>query len=255
MDRRNGKDHPANQAQLEAGNQRSAVSLADNRDWNTNRLLEISLVTKSRLLAEGLVSLLQAQLEVHLLSTFTGNPTPALPPLNPPGHIVLIDYNLGLGEIRQWVHFWRSQQNLPLLVLIELPNNPQLIASLIEEGASGYALLGATSFEVAEVIRQAQARLPLCAPEVIAELFARLQQSKHPDTPRAEPDIPLTSREIEVLKYLTENYSNQEIAANLCISIYTVKHHVHNILEKLRLNHRQEAANLALEWGYIHDKI
>jgi DNA-binding NarL/FixJ family response regulator len=62
---------------------------------------------------------------------------------------------------------------------------------------------------------------------------------------------PLTQRELEVLRYVNLDYSNQQIAELLTIEIRTVKHHVHNILQKLQLRHRWDAARLAVEQGWL----
>ncbi|MBZ0309196.1 MAG: response regulator transcription factor, partial [Anaerolineae bacterium] len=62
---------------------------------------------------------------------------------------------------------------------------------------------------------------------------------------------PLSERELEVLRYITRGYSNKEIACELYITVRTVKHHIHNILRKLNLSRRQEAARYATERGWL----
>ncbi|SRR5258706_582485 len=64
----------------------------------------------------------------------------------------------------------------------------------------------------------------------------------------------LTARELEVLRYLADDYSNQQIADLLVIEVRTVKHHVHNILAKLNVGHRWDAARLALEQGWLSNE-
>ena len=61
----------------------------------------------------------------------------------------------------------------------------------------------------------------------------------------------LTNTYLEVLHYVAKDYSNQEIATALAIELTTVKNHVHNILEKLRLRHRWDAAQYATEHGWL----
>jgi DNA-binding NarL/FixJ family response regulator len=58
-----------------------------------------------------------------------------------------------------------------------------------------------------------------------------------------EGDVRLTSRELEVLEFISEGLTNQEIAERLVVEVGTVKNHVHRILEKLNVNSRQEAAS------------
>ena len=60
---------------------------------------------------------------------------------------------------------------------------------------------------------------------------------------KIDGDFHLTSRELEVLKFISEGLTNQEIAARLVVEVGTVKNHVHRILEKLNVSNRQEAAS------------
>ena len=67
-----------------------------------------------------------------------------------------------------------------------------------------------------------------------------------------QQDTVLTQREREVLALVGRGLTNQEIADELVISIHTVKSHMRNILSKLHLSHRHEAAQYALREGLIH---
>jgi DNA-binding NarL/FixJ family response regulator len=60
---------------------------------------------------------------------------------------------------------------------------------------------------------------------------------------KMDGDVRLTSRELEVLQCIGRGLTNQEIAAHLVVEVGTVKNHVHNILEKLNVNNRDEAAS------------
>ncbi|MFN2177480.1 MAG: response regulator transcription factor, partial [Anaerolineales bacterium] len=66
-----------------------------------------------------------------------------------------------------------------------------------------------------------------------------------------EVDEPLTEREQEVLRHVSEGLSNQEIANVLCLSENTVKKHLRNILQKLHLNNRVQAAVFAAREGLV----
>ncbi len=70
-----------------------------------------------------------------------------------------------------------------------------------------------------------------------------------PEAAEPSPLIGLTSREIEVLQELASGITNQEIASRLFISENTVKNHIHNLLEKLKLHNRREAIEFARKHG------
>ena len=66
-----------------------------------------------------------------------------------------------------------------------------------------------------------------------------------PENPPANSITRLTAREQEVLQLLSKRMSNKEIAKELCVSLFTVKNHVHNILDKLEVDSRGEAVDVA----------
>lgn len=70
----------------------------------------------------------------------------------------------------------------------------------------------------------------------LAKMFSNVEN-------RMDGDVRLTSRELEVLQYIGEGLTNQEIAARLVVEVGTVKNHVHSILEKLNVSSRDEAAS------------
>jgi len=61
----------------------------------------------------------------------------------------------------------------------------------------------------------------------------------------------LTAREHEVIELLAKRNSNKQIARELCLSLYTVKNHVHNILEKLNVESRLEAVDVARQENWL----
>jgi DNA-binding NarL/FixJ family response regulator len=80
-----------------------------------------------------------------------------------------------------------------------------------------------------------------CAPHIAAAMFSRLAGFlRVPDAPEALPS--LTPRESEILALVEQGRSNKDIARQLTISSATVKNHMHNILQKLRVSRRGQAA-------------
>ena len=77
-------------------------------------------------------------------------------------------------------------------------------------------------------------------------LFSRLSElARTPKQRELTDSMPLTARELETLYFVAAGWSNNQIADHLCLSIYTVKNHVHNILKKLQVQSRLEAAEYA----------
>ena len=116
------------------------------------------------------------------------------------------------------------------------------VTSALEAGASGYLLKDAEAEEVAQAIRAAYGGEVHLDPAVSRLLAQRLRQRKEP-----EPVEPLTAREKEVLAQLARGAANKEIAYELGITERTARTHVSNILGKLGLASRTQAALWAVE--------
>jgi two-component system NarL family response regulator len=116
----------------------------------------------------------------------------------------------------------------------------------IEAGASGYILKDSSLNELIEVIRLAQkgeAQVSTRMAGALMERLFRLARMFSAVEHKIDGDVRLTSRELEVLHFISEGLTNQEIAAQLVVEVGTVKNHVHRILEKLNVSSRQEAAS------------
>lgn len=121
----------------------------------------------------------------------------------------------------------------------------------IQAGANGYLLKTGPGEDIAAGVRAVASGQSLISPSMASALlaeFAALSRSAAVGT--AEPQVPvprLTAREVEVLRLVARGRSNRDIAGQLFISENTVKNHVRNILEKLQLHSRMEAALYAVK--------
>ena len=118
------------------------------------------------------------------------------------------------------------------------------VTAALEAGASGYVLKDAEADEVATAIRAAYGGEVHLDPQVARLLAQRMRQKKDPAEELAEP---LTERERDVLRLLGQGRSNKEIGAELFITERTARTYVSNILGKLGLASRTQAALWAVE--------
>lgn len=131
-----------------------------------------------------------------------------------------------------------------VLVLTSFPED-DLVFGAIKAGAMGFLLKDSPPEELLEAIRAVYNGNSALHPAIARKL---MQEIKHPpELPLAEE--PLTPRELDVLQRLVRGLSNREIAADLNVSIRTVSTHVRNILDKLHLANRTQAAIYALDHG------
>jgi DNA-binding NarL/FixJ family response regulator len=116
----------------------------------------------------------------------------------------------------------------------------------IEAGAAGYILKDSSLKELTDMIRlarQGEARISTRMAGVMMDRLFRLARMFSAAEQNLEGEVHLTSRELEVLEFISKGLTNQEIAARLVVEVGTVKNHVHRILEKLNVSSRQEAAS------------
>lgn len=132
------------------------------------------------------------------------------------------------------------------LLIVGMAESKSAIVRYIEAGAAGYIHRQDSVDKLLAHIRAAYQGEALVSPDIAAALMARLAQlaSLAPATsvnPLVE-SVELTSREREVLHLIRQDLSNREIAKQLIIEVGTVKNHVHNILAKLNVSSRRDAA-------------
>ncbi len=136
-----------------------------------------------------------------------------------------------------------ARRHVKVLVLTGSQDEEDLVEA-VRSGATGYLLKDASVEEVAEAIRSVARGLGVVSPTMTAKLLERFGSllRRVPD----EPGPRLTGRELDVLRLVVKGLPNREIATELFISQNTVKNHVRNILEKLHVRSRTEAATLAV---------
>jgi two-component system nitrate/nitrite response regulator NarL len=115
------------------------------------------------------------------------------------------------------------------------------VLACAEAGLAGYVPSDASLDELVVRVESVHRGELLCTPRMAATLFRRLESRNHGDDPQPQAVV-LTAREREVLKLVDDGLSNKEIAVQLRIEVSTVKNHVHNVLDKLNVTSRMEAA-------------
>jgi two-component system response regulator DegU len=212
------------------------------------------MVVRTRCAAdEPLMAVLHDEPDFHV-RTCTDSAAAALAQFaRTPCTVTLVSYELGeetaLGLVRELV-----ERDQPAKVLItDVPKEDETILHLLEEGAAGYLCTDESWADLVKKIHAVAEDEFLVHPDIAATMMSRIAELNlllieldggnmaKPETVYAE----LTQREVEVLRLLGEEKSNQEIAQALTIELGTVKNHVHNLLRKLDVCSRKHAAQLA----------
>ena len=140
----------------------------------------------------------------------------------------------------------KEKSKTKILVLTSYPEEEKVIAAL-KAGATGYILKNSSPSELIQAIWATHQGKMWMPPDLAPKVLEKLV---HPDQHSSE-EIPLTKRELDVLKLVAKGISNNEIASTLCIDEGTVRFHMNNILSKLGLENRTQVAIYALKKGIV----
>jgi len=163
--------------------------------------------------------------------------------------VILMDLNLGEGMngIDATSQIKAISPQSKVIVLTSF-HNDEYIFPAIKAGALSYLLKDIEPTELAQAIRKAALGQAVLAPIVAQRIVEEMQPSATKNMPLHSQ---LTARELEILKLIAEGLNNQEISSSLNIAVKTVRCHVSNILSKLHLRDRTQAAIHAWQKGLV----
>lgn len=212
----------------------------------------VLLADDHALFREGLAGILAAQPDLEVVGEARDGLEAVVMALELKPDLVLMDVQMpgldGLEATRQ------IRQALPqtIVVVLTVRDDDDKLFQALKYGAQGYLLKDIRSRDMLAMVRGAlagdAALNPRMAGLVLAE-FRRLSQ--HAPADEQESEAALTRREREVLELAARGAGDKEIAEALVLSLYTVKSHMRNILAKLQVSSRQEAARLARRKGLV----
>jgi two-component system nitrate/nitrite response regulator NarL len=204
--------------------------------------VRVLVVSPVRLLRDGLTGLLQRRFGAVNVCTAAGAESAVVALHEFAPTLILLDVATddGLAVART---LSASVSNLQILGFAARAHDHDLLA-YAKAGITGFITREASTRELFDAISRATRGEMLCSPRLAATLFRKLAElATEPTSPpsAAEPLL-LTEREREIVCCIDEGLSNKQIARDLRITVSTVKNHVHNILEKLHVTRRGEAA-------------
>lgn len=214
--------------------------------------ITILLVDDQPLFREGLHTLLSVQPDFAVVGE-AGNGAEALrlaSSLCPA--VVLMDLQMPVLDGVAATRFLREEQPDCRVIVLTTFDDDELVFDGLRAGAIGYLLKDAPSEKLGEAIRSAARGESFLQPSVAAKVvaeFARLARKPESRPPALIES--LSEREREVLRLIAGGASNREIADKLCLAEGTVKNHITNILAKLAVRDRTQAALKAVEMELI----
>lgn len=160
--------------------------------------------------------------------------------------IILLDISMPGGGIEAVRRIALACPVVNIVMLTVSEQDDDVIAAL-QAGARAYVLKGVGAAELTSIARAVQRGETYVSPSLAARLLAEMLPRAPESRPRQDRLSELTAREEQILKLLARGLSNKEIARELDLQEKTIKHYVTNILQKLQVRNRVEAALKARE--------
>jgi two-component system NarL family response regulator len=207
------------------------------------KTIRILLVEDNRILREGIAAMLNGEKDMTVMPSSGGDGGTLAEVRKLKPHVVLLD--LGLRN-QNGLHVVNSvSKEFPGVKVIGMGLIPsQLdIIEWVEAGASGFILKDATVEDFLATVRSVARGTKVLPPSLAGSLFSHvIDNALKKGKGKLASAVRMTKREREIISLIAEGLSNKEIAQRLNVATYTVKSHVHNILEKLALHSRLQIA-------------
>ena len=226
--------------------------------------VRVLVVDDQQLMRDGIASLLSIQDGIEIVGTAANGQEAIEQALALQPEVVLMDVRMPvLDGVAATAQIRRQLPECQVLMLTTFDDDEYVVEAL-RAGASGYLLKDIPAQHLAQAIQAVHRQIyqldPSVARRVVASLTGQASPEPRPPAPlqptgntsanTTKPGL-LTEREIEVLRLIAQGATNREIAERLVISEGTVKNHISNILGRLGLRDRTQAAIYAREQGWV----
>jgi DNA-binding NarL/FixJ family response regulator len=201
------------------------------------------VVEDNRLLREGIVAVLERHPDftVVAIAEDADGALPRVSETRP--RVVLVDAGLGEHDSYSLVEQIRKADPQARVIVMDLLPVPEDVVEFVMRGASGLVVKDATLDDFVQTIRSVAAGNEVLPSALTGTVFSHIaRHALERPSAAAIRNVRMTQREREIVDLIAQGLSNKEMARRLNLSPYTIKSHVHNILEKLALHSRLQLA-------------
>ena len=209
--------------------------------------ISILLIEDNRLLREGISAMLKKQPDMNVIATFGNGENILVEVAKRKPNIVLLDLGLRSQSSLKIVKLIKKQFEAIKIIVMDLIPLQTDVLEFVQAGVSGFILKDANITDFYKTIRSVFEGAQVLPPHLTGSLFSQIvEHALHGSSPSVIVEsVRMTKRERQVIELISDGFANKEIAQKLHLSTYTIKSHVHNILEKLSLHTRVQVANYA----------
>jgi DNA-binding NarL/FixJ family response regulator len=205
--------------------------------------IRVLLIEDNRILREGIAAMIKKQRDVAIVAVSDGRENTLAKARTAKPHVVLMDLSL---ESQNSLDIVQSvKKEFPQIKVIGMGLAPtQLdILEFVQAGAKGFILKNATLEDMLKTIRAVSDGETVLPYSMTGSLFTQVtEHALAKGNKYLRNDVQMTQREKEIIALIVDGMSNKQIALKLNVATFTVKSHVHNILEKLAFHSRLQIA-------------
>lgn len=209
--------------------------------------IKVLLIEDNRLLRDGISEILKKQSDMRVVATVgDGENILELMKKQKP-NVVLLDLGLRNRNSLNTVKLIKKNYQESKIIVMDLVPLQTDIYEFVQAGVSGFMLKDINVMEFLKTIRSVNIGTKVLPDNLTESLFSQIVNHAINGSIRSsiKESVHMTKREKQVIELIADGSTNKEIAQKLNLSTYTVKSHVHNILEKLALNTRVQIAKHA----------
>lgn len=216
-------------------------------------MIKIIITDDQDIVREGLASLLQLREELDVIATARNGQEAFEKAKELEPDIVLMDIRMPVSNGVEGTKLITSSLPGVKVLMLTTFKDSELIAEALEEGASGYLLKDMSADTIVKAVMTVHSGGMVLPPELTAQMLNEWKREKQlkgiNEIEKPKELLDLTEREFEVLAELGYGLNNKEIAEKLYITEGTVKNHVSNIISKLAVRDRTQAAIYSVRYG------
>ena len=206
--------------------------------------IKLLLIEDNQLLRDGIIAILKPYKDISIIAASGNNKSTLANIQKTKPNVVLLDLGLRNQNSLHLVERVRKDFPTAKVIVMDLAPVQADILQYIKAGANGFLLKDASLNDFLITIRTVSDGSTVLPPLLISSLFSQIvEHAVREGKPGLKSATRMTKREREVIGLLGEGITNKEISQKMHISTFTVKSHIHNIMEKLALHTRLEMAN------------
>ncbi len=206
--------------------------------------IRLLLIEDNRLLRDGMFSILKPHKDIMIIAASGDGRHTLIKIKQLKPNVVLLDLGLRSQNSLHVVEVVKRDFPQAKIIVMDLAPVQADILQYVKAGANGFILKDASLNDFLITIRSVSEGATILPPLLIDSLFSQIvDHAVREGKSKLKESVQMTKREREVILHLGEGMSNKEIAQKMHVSTYTVKSHIHNIMEKLALHTRLEIAN------------